>query len=161
MAKLAQGTQIYALLPTGASNALEVVKIEGVTSFNPGGQPADNIEVTPLDETDSKQYMKGLKSPAAATMGINVDGDYESHKKLFDVFNRDGSIEVKWAVGWSDGKDISPTVTGSNLTLPNTRTWTTFTGYIADFPFDFATNSVVSGQVSIQRTGKLEWTHKA
>ena len=160
MAKLSQGTQIYAVLPTGTDDALEIVKIAGVTSFAPGGQPADQIETTDLEETDSKQYMRGLKSPAAATMGINVDGAQVSHTKLFDVFQREGDVQFKLVVGWSDGKDIPPTLTGSNVVLPETRTWSTMDVYIADFPFDFATNSIVSGQISLQRSGKVAWIQK-
>ncbi|WP_366525632.1 phage tail tube protein [uncultured Microbulbifer sp.] len=45
--------------------------------------------------------------------------------------------------------------------LPDSRTWFTFEGYVADFPFDFQQNSLVTGEMSIQRSGGSAWTVKA
>ena len=72
MAKLTQGTQIYFIDPDDSS----VVRITGVTTFNPGGAPADQIEITPL-EAGVKEYMRGLRTPGQATMEINdgIPGD--------------------------------------------------------------------------------------
>lgn len=163
MAKVSQGTQVYALLPTGMAGALEAVRIECVTSFAPGGNPADQIEITCLEETDSREYLRGLKTPASATLGLNPDGSYDSHKKLYDVFDNDEQTLIKFAIGWSDGKDVHATlnVAGDDFVLPTTRTWLVFEGFVSDFPFDFATNSIVSGQIAIQRSGKMLWLHKA
>jgi hypothetical protein len=160
MAQLAQGTQIYALMPTGTAGANEVVRIECVTSFAPGGNPADQIEVTCLEETDSRSYLRGLKTPASATMGINPDDAYASHWKLNQMF--ESGVKIKFAVGWSNGKDVHATINAglTDFVLSTTRTWFTFDGFISDFPFDFATNSVVSGQVAIQRTGAGKWIRK-
>lgn len=47
------------------------------------------------------------------------------------------------------------------FTLPATRTWFTFQGYVSDFPFDFAGNAVVSTAVAIQRSGGSAWVPKA
>lgn len=41
----------------------------------------------------------------------------------------------------------------SDFSLPTTRTWFAFEGYLSDVPFDFAQNSVVSSAVTIQRSG--------
>ncbi|MNT93817.1 hypothetical protein D3C72_2353800 [compost metagenome] len=49
---------------------------------------------------------------------------------------------------------------GDDFELPTTRTWFVFQGYVADFPFDFAANSVVSTAVSIQRSGGSAWIKK-
>ena len=68
-------------------------------------------------------------------------------------------------LGWSDGardadgvNTVLPTKSakGNKFELPNTRTWLKFEGYLADVPFDFATNTVVSSTVSIQRSGGAE-----
>lgn len=48
----------------------------------------------------------------------------------------------------------------SDFSLPTTRTWFTFQGYIADFPFDFAQNTVVTSTLSIQRSGGSAWLKK-
>ncbi|ABI59709.1 phage tail tube protein [Nitrosomonas eutropha] len=46
------------------------------------------------------------------------------------------------------------------INLPTGRTWFVFDGYISDFPFDFASNTVVTSQVTIQRTGGSAWMPK-
>lgn len=48
----------------------------------------------------------------------------------------------------------------ADFVLPTTRTWFTFQGYVADFPFDFQLNTVVTTQVSIQRSGGSAWVKK-
>ena len=57
---------------------------------------------------------------------------------------------------------VPPTlaVGGTDFTLPATRTWFTFQGYVSDFPFDFAGNAVVSTAVAIQRSGGSAWVPK-
>mgnify|MGYP002130236824 CR=1 FL=1 len=47
-----------------------------------------------------------------------------------------------------------------DFTLPATRTWFTFQGFVSDFPFDFAGNAVVSTAVAIQRSGGSAWVPK-
>lgn len=68
MSILTQGTQIYALVPpVSGTGAATVLEIEGVTSFNPGGNPADQIEDPCLSDT-SRKYKKGLRTPGQATL---------------------------------------------------------------------------------------------
>ena len=62
------------------------------------------------------------------------------------------------------GTGASATVSlaaGGDFDLPPTRTWFTFQGYVADFPFTFAQNTVVASTVSIQRSGGSAWIRKA
>ena len=49
---------------------------------------------------------------------------------------------------------------GCDFTLPTSRTWNTFEGYVSGFPFNFALNSVVQSEVSIQRSGDNFWYPK-
>lgn len=44
--------------------------------------------------------------------------------------------------------------------LPTNRTWLTFEGYVAGFPFNFGQNSVVQSSVSLQRSGETYWYPK-
>ncbi|WP_416146684.1 phage tail tube protein [Pseudomonas juntendi] len=44
--------------------------------------------------------------------------------------------------------------------LPTSRTWFLFDGYVADFPFDFAANAVVTTAATIQRSGGSAWIRK-
>lgn len=48
MSILTQGTQIYALVPPlSGTGPLSVLEVEHVTSFEPGGAPAEQIETPP------------------------------------------------------------------------------------------------------------------
>lgn len=155
MSILAQGTQLYVMDPADDS----VIVVSGVTTFNPGGAPSDQIETTDLDDT-TRTFVSGLRSPGQATMSLNADPANAAHIRLHELSQTDPNPVLKWVFGWSDGT-AAPTVTAGAWTLPTTRTWFAFEGYVADFPFDFQGNAVVSTQLSIQRSGKGVWTKKA
>jgi hypothetical protein len=94
-------------------------------------------------------------------MGINADPDNESHLTLYGLSRENPAPVLKFAIGWSDGTDAPTLNVGEDgFELPATRTWFTFQGYISDFPFDFAQNTVVTTEVSIQRSGNSAWIKK-
>ncbi|MBI6920292.1 phage tail protein [Pseudomonas monteilii] len=110
MAILAQGTQIYALVPkVGTPSQFEVMEVECATAFNPGGNPSDQVEVTCLSDTIRK-YLRGLRTPGQASLTLNVDPRNASHVRLHQISEDDTIESISWVVGWSDGKDIKPTV---------------------------------------------------
>jgi len=148
MAKLTKGTQIYFIDPADDS----VVEVTGVVSFNPGGAPADQIETTSLTD-EAKTFLRGMRTPGQASMEINADPENASHLRLHELAQDDNVEYVKWAIGWSDGTDVPTVDSNGDFVLGSGRTWYQYNGYIADFPFDFSTNSVVKSSVSIQRTG--------
>lgn len=159
MAMFTQGTQIYALVPPETTGDHSVMAIDCATALNPGGAPADQIDITCLESKD-REFMMGLRTPAAATLTINADPRFPSHLKLREL-SEDGTT-IKWAVGWSDGT-AAPTVAvpGDDFVLPTSRTWFVFEGYVSDFPFDFALNTAVVTSVTIQRSGGSAWIPKA
>ena len=158
MSILSQGTNVYVLDPAGGTPA--VLRVECAKSLSPGGDPADQIEDTCL-EAFERSYKAGLRTPGQATMGINADPDNESHLTLYDLSRQNPAPVLKFAIGWSDGTD-APTlnVDEDGFELPATRTWFTFQGYISDFPFDFSQNTLVTTEVSIQRSGNSAWIKK-
>lgn len=159
MSVLAQGTHIYFIDPSYDSNGAGVRVVECATTFSPGGNPADQIEDTCLEDT-TRSYRPGLRTPGQATLGLNADPSNASHVRLHALGETDPSPVLSWAVGWSDGT-AAPTIDSQgDFVLPTTRTWYTFQGYVADFPFDFAQNTVVTSQVSIQRSGGSAWIKK-
>ncbi|MEX5450922.1 phage tail tube protein [Stutzerimonas stutzeri] len=154
MSILSQGTQVYFKDPEDGS----IVAVECVTAFNPGGAPADQIEDTCL-ESNVRTYKRGLRTPGQASLTINADPRNASHIRLHELSEDDTIETIDWFVGWSDGTD-APTVAGDTVTLPTTRTWFTFQGYVSDFPMDFASNSVVTTAATIQRSGGSAWIKK-
>lgn len=160
MSKLSQGTQIY-FIDTDSTNTVTV--IECATSFNPGGNPADQIEDTCL-EAFERSYQPGLRTPGQATITINADPTNASHIRLYELSTENPPPTLQWAVGWSDGAAPPTSILDSNdvaeFVLPTSRTWFTFEGYVSDFPFDFQLNTVVTSQITIQRSGGSLWLPK-
>lgn len=110
MSMLTQGTQIFALVPTAADpTKFEILEVECATAFNPGGNPADQIDVTCLSDR-VRRYLRGLRTPGQATMTINADSRNVSHIRLHQLSEDDTVESIKWAVGWSDGLGILPTI---------------------------------------------------
>jgi len=95
-------------------------------------------------------------------MTINADPTKASHVRMFELTEENPQPTLNWVLGWSDGTD-APTWdgVGGEWVLPTTRTWLKYDGYIADFPFSFAQNTVVTTAISIQRTGGREWVQKS
>lgn len=153
MAKLAQGTQIYFIDPEDSS----IVEVYCATTFSPGGNPADQLETTCLADA-SRSYLPGLRTPGQATMTINADPEAASHVRLYELAEENPQPTLQFAIGWSDGTDDPSGVdSDGDFELPDTRTWFLFEGYVSDFPFDFAQNTVVTSQVTIQRSGGSFW----
>ena len=159
MSVLTQGTQIYFIDPELDSNGPGVREVECATTFTPGGNPADQIEDTCLSDT-SRSYKPGLRTPGQATLGLNADPENESHVRLHQLSETDPSPTLKWAVGWADGTSVPTLDSSGDFDLPTDRTWFVFEGYVSDFPFDFAANTVVTTQAAIQRSGGSAWIRK-
>ncbi len=161
MSVVTQGTQLF-VLANGA-----VSEIECITAFSPGGSPADQIDDTCLSDRNTRKYKKGLRTPGQATTTLNADPANSSHLMLSNMAESNDQEDVTFALGWADGES-TPTVAAEGaagavdgLVLPSDRTWYVFRGYVSDFPFDFAANSVVSTSATIQRSGQGVWIPKA
>jgi hypothetical protein len=142
MAKLTQGTTLYWIDGTTVQ-AVAATNISGISAQR------DSIETTDLTNT-AKTFMPGLMSPGSAQFTIQFDPSNTVHTKLHAAYV--AGTNLKFALGWSDGT-AAPTITTGNFTLPTTRTFMSFEGFLQDVTFDFSLNTVVSSQVSVQVSG--------
>lgn len=111
MSVLTQGTQVYVLAPkVGAPGTFEVLNIECATAFDPGGSPAEQIEDTCLEEVNARSYKRGLRTPGQASLTLNADPRNLSHLRLHQLSESNDDRALQFAVGWSDGVGIAPTV---------------------------------------------------
>lgn len=150
MAKLTQGTILYWIDGTTVQ-AVAATNISGISAQR------DSIETTNMSDT-AKTFLPGLMSPGSAQFSIQFDPSDAVHKKLHAAYV--AGTTIKWALGWSDGTTV-PTITGSNFTLPATRSFLSFEGFIQDVSFDFGINTVATAQVSIQVSGMPALSAKA
>ncbi len=151
MAKLAQGTSLFFI-----KDATTVVKV-AATNVSGISAQRDPLETTDLDAS-AKTFMAGLMSPGSAQFTIQFDPAIVSHNDLHAAYV--AGTTLKWALGWSDGT-AAPTATGGEFTLPDTRSFLSFEGFVQDVSFDFSVNSIVTAQVSVQVSGMPTLTAKA
>lgn len=128
-----------------ASGSLDQIQ---VTSGGTGYTSAPTVNIT-----------GGGGSGAAATAVL--DGDAVVAINITSPGTGYTSVPTVTLSGDGTGATATATINlDEDFVLPPTRTWFVFEGYVADFPFDFAANSVVSTAVSIQRSGGSAWLKK-
>lgn len=144
-----QGSELWFLDPeTG-----QPVKVGCVTTLSGLTAARDQIETTCLDSA-ARTYEAGMATPGAATFTVNFDPADNSHVRLHELYVE--GIKVDWALGWSDytppmpAAGPVPTADSDGFVLPTGRSWITFNGYVSDLPFDFALNTVVTSNISVQ-----------
>lgn len=152
MAIKTQGSKLYAIGADGTT-------VLGIcaTSISVGSASSDEIDITTLCST-TKEYMAGLQESPEVTFTINFDPSIAAHAALL-AMKKAGTV-TKFTIGLSDGT-ADPTVTTGEFTLPTTRTWVSFDGFIKDFPLDIQGNAVISSQLTIKASGDFELTVKA
>lgn len=125
--------------------------ITGITITNSGSNySAATVSIT-----------GGGGTGATATATVDSDGEVVS----ITITNAgSGYTSAPTVTITGDGNDAAATAVVSSgdldWDLPDTRTWFTFRGYVSDFPFDFAANTVVTTAATIQRSGGSAWIRK-
>jgi hypothetical protein len=150
-----QGTELY-FIDTLSSSVAAIVKLECPTGITGLGGAVDQIEVTCLDTTDDKEYRSGLGNPGTVSVPFNFIPSASSHQVLFDLKN--ASTITDWMIGFSDGT-ADPTLNSNDaFVAPALRTCAEFTAYVSDVNIDVATNEIVRGTLTLQRSGTVDWT---
>lgn len=154
-----QGTELF-FVDTLTSSVPAVVKLACPTGITGLGGAADQIESTCLDALVDKEYVRGLGNPGQVSVPFNLIPTAVSHQLLFDL--KDAGTTVSWLACLSDGS-ADPTSVDSNdvIVPPASRTSFGFQAYIADVTIDIATNEIVRGTLTLQRSGAVTPTWKA
>lgn len=150
---LTQGTNVWikhGTVPT-------LTKMQCITSITLGDDSPTDIDNTCLEEIDSKTSIFGLNQPGEGSIMINTDPENLSHITLLQLANDLEGVEVY--VGWSDGIE-PPTIVTDTVTLPDSRTWTTFTALLKDSAPTFDADSLVKHTISMKRQSKAVTTYR-
>ena len=147
-----QGTNLF-FIDTGA-----VVTMQCPTGITGLGGSRDQIETTCLNATDDKSYVSGLGNPGQVSVPFVFDPSAASHQDLLDL--HDSGAVTDWAIGFSDGTAV-PTLVSGAFNFATTRTYAEFSAFVADVSIDVATNEVVRGTLTLQRSGTVAWMFKA
>lgn len=148
---LAQGTKVW--IKHGPEDTPVLTKMNCIKAINLGEDSRTEIDSTCLDDEDSSSA-NGLNKPGAGSLGINTDPENLSHVKLLALAEEDEVVDVY--VGWSDNKKVEPEFDSSTgeVTLPETRTWTTFQARLNDNPPTFESDSLVEQTIGMKRQTK-------
>lgn len=147
-----QGTKLYYIdLLTSTDPVIYAVACPtGVTGL---GGAADQLEDTCLDNTTDRTYKRGLGNPGQVSVPFNFIPSDTSHQLLFQL--KDAGTDVKWLLALSDGTTVPTVDTDNEFVFPVNRTCFKFTAYIADINIDVATNEIVRGTLTLQRSGSV------
>lgn len=146
---LTQGTKVW--IKHGEDAAPTLTKMDCITGIVLGDDSPTEIDDTCLDEPDSASSMYGLNKPGEGSITINTDPKNATHMTLLQLAEDKELVEVY--VGWSDGK-TEPTLATELVTLPETRTWTTFTARLKAGAPTFDPDSLVKHAVGMKRQTK-------
>lgn len=146
-----KGTHLFFVDVTGSDSAVTKLTCPtGITGINGGSK--DKIDTTCLDETGAfRTYIGGFADSAEISVPFILYKGDGSHQALFEL--QTAGTVVGWMVGLSDSVDAPTLDSDDKLVTPAGRTTFAFDGYVSNVTLDMATNEVVRGNVTIQRTG--------
>jgi hypothetical protein len=148
-----QGTELF-FVDTLTSSVAAIVKLACPTGITGLGGAADQIETTCLDAMVDKEYVRGLGNPGQVTVPFNLIPREVSHQLLFDL--KEAGSTLNWLACLSESS-TDPNALDSNdkIVAPADRTSFAFEAYIADVNIDIATNEIVRGTLTLQRSGAV------
>lgn len=150
-----QGTRLFMIETASASDSV-VTKFACPTGITGLGGPKDQIEDTCLDTFGNKTFKAGLGNPGQVSVPFNLIPRNGSHQFLFTLL--DAGTVLKWIACLSEAGEnaVDPTMDSDlEFVAPTDRTSFKFDAYIADVNIDMATNDIVRGTLTLQRSGNV------
>lgn len=141
---LSQGTHVWIL----HGDTPTLTKMDCIKALALGDDSTTEISTTCLEEETTATSDWGLTTPGEGSIQIDTDPKNLSHMKLLELAA--DRAEVGVYVGWSDG-DVPPTISGSDVTLPTTRTWSSFRAILRKGSPVFDADALVNHTVPMKR----------
>ena len=141
---LSQGTHVWIL----HGDTPTFTKMDCIKALSLGDDSTTEISTTCLEEKTTATSDWGLTTPGEGSIQIDTDPKNLSHMKLLGLAA--DRAEVGVYVGWSDG-DVPPTISGSDVTLPTTRTWSSFRAILRKGSPVFDADALVNHTVPMKR----------
>ena len=150
-----QGTHLY-FIDTITSSAAEVVKLTCPTGISGLGGARDQIDSTCLDATGDKTFLAGLGNPGQVSVPFNLDPTAADHAMLFQL--KEDGRNLDWLACLSESATEPTLDSNEAFALPADRSCIAFSAYVADVNIDMATNEIVRGTLTLQRSGNVVFT---
>ncbi|WP_341237834.1 phage tail tube protein [uncultured Limnobacter sp.] len=151
-----QGTELF-FINNATTTDVDFVKMACPTGITGLGGAADQIDTTCLENTTDRTFERGLGNPGQVSVPFILKPSEASQQDLFDL--KESGVLLSWLIGLSDGT-AQPTVVADEFVPPAGRTSFGFSAYVSDVAIDIATNEVVRGTLTLQRSGAVTPTWK-
>ncbi|WP_269914012.1 phage tail tube protein [Acinetobacter sp. HY1485] len=142
-----QGSRVYAVV--GAV----VERLQCLKTIDFGSDSTGKMEITCLDESDTKSYLPGLTDPGDGSMGFDFNKANESHLKVIDWAQKKTEVTLIMAEPGND-TDI-PKVENGEIKLPTNRTFWKCVGTLSSPAWKFEADTLVNCTVTLQRKTAL------
>ena len=129
-----------------------LTKMSCIKALVLGDDSATEIITTCLEETNTATSDYGLVTPGEGSVQIDTDPKNQSHMTVLQLAANKERVEVY--VGWSDGI-AEPTLTGSDVELPETRTWSSFEAILRKGSPVFAVDAMVNHTIPMKRQSEV------
>lgn len=146
-----QGTHLFFI----ADNSDGYLKVTCPTGISGLGGERDQIDDTCLDDTDERSFISGLASPGQVSVPFNLDPAAVDHQTFFEL--KESGEKIQWLIGLSEGDDEPTIDSNDEFVPPADRTSAIFIAYVADVNIDIATADKVTGTLTLQRSGRVNW----
>jgi len=141
---LSQGTHVWILHGTTPT----LTRMLCIKALQLGDDSATEIDTTCLDEPSTATSDYGLNKPGEGSLQINTDPKNATHMTVLGL--AEDRAEVGVYVGWSDG-DEPPTIAANTVTLPDTRTWSSFRAILRKGSPVFDADALVNHTIPMKR----------
>jgi hypothetical protein len=144
-----QGTELFLINPLTTDPS--IVKFACPTGVTGLGGAKDQIEDTCLDATTDKTFVAGLGNPGQVSVPFNLIPRETSHQLLYTL--KEAGTVLDWIACLSESATDPTLDSDFAFVAPNDRTSFAFEAYISDVNIDIATNEIVRGTLTLQRSG--------
>lgn len=152
------GVQLYFADPDGCA----VVEVGCPTSITGLDSTVEQLETTCLNSL-ARTYEAGLATPGTATFTLSFEPQDPSHQRLLEL-KTSGDV-IRFALGFPESSEPPTAAADSDgncdFTLPTSRSWLFFEGFINSYAFDFSLNALITATVGIQVSGDPVFTPAA
>lgn len=136
--------------------ATAVESVQCAKELELGTDTEEDIDVTCLDDEEDN-FDPGKKTPGEGSLSIDLDDENASHLKLIALSKTNPRKKVTWYLG-SSNSDDAPTVSGNVVTLPPSRTWWVWQGYLKLAEKTFAKGQFVGYKFPMKKTSTANET---
>lgn len=118
-----------------------------------GTDTEEDIDVTCLDD-DEDNFDPGKKTPGEGSLTIDLDDENQSHIELIALSKTNPRKKLMWYLGSSNSNEPPTVATGSPaiVTLPKTRTWWVWEGYLKLAEKTFVKGQFVGYKFPLKKT---------